>query len=54
MLDLHSTQCECQDCRNRRLIQDDGSAARRYSADELEDFGYVLKRNQVGQEDDYD
>jgi hypothetical protein len=54
MNDLHSTQCECQDCRSRRLIQDDASAARRYSADELEDFGYVLKRNPAGQEDDSD
>jgi hypothetical protein len=52
MPELHSTQCPCQDCRSRRLIRDDELAAERYSADELEDFGYVLKRTQVGRDDD--
>jgi hypothetical protein len=52
MPELHSTQCACQDCRSRRLIRDDALAAEHFSADELEDFGYVLKRKQVGQEDD--
>jgi hypothetical protein len=51
MPELHSTQCACQDCRSRRLIRDDDGAAERYPADELEDFGYVLKGKQVGQED---
>ena len=52
MLELHSTLCACQDCRGRRLIRDEEVAAERYSADELEDFGYVLKRKPVGQDDD--
>jgi hypothetical protein len=51
MPELHSTQCACQDCRSRRLIRDDEMAADRYAADELEDFGYLLKGRQVGQED---
>ena len=51
MLELHPTECACQDCRSRRLIRDDDQATERYSADELEDFGYVLKRKQGGQED---
>ncbi len=49
MPELHSTECACQDCRSRRLIRDD---ADRYTADELEDFGHILKGKQVGQEDD--
>ena len=52
MPELHSTLCGCQDCRSRRLIRDDDAAVERYAADELEDFGYVLKRRQVGREDD--
>lgn len=52
MPEVHSTQCECQDCQSRRLIRDDDLTAKRYSADELEDFGYVLKRRQEGPEDD--
>ena len=51
MPELHSTECACQDCRSRRLIRADDVGAERFSADELEDFGYVLKRKQVGQED---
>jgi hypothetical protein len=51
MPELHSTECACQDCRSRRLIRDDDLAAERYSRDELEDFGYVLK-GRVGQEED--
>ena len=43
MPELHPTQCACQDCRSRRLIRDDDVTANRYSADELEDFGYLLK-----------
>jgi hypothetical protein len=49
MPDLHPTQCACQDCRSRRLIRDDDVTANRYSADELEDFGYLLKGKQVGE-----
>jgi hypothetical protein len=43
MTELHPTQCTCQDCRSRRLIRDADLTAERYSADELEDFGYLLK-----------
>jgi hypothetical protein len=50
MPDLHPTQCPCQDCRSRRLIRDDDVAASRYSSDELEDFGYLLKGKPVGRE----
>jgi hypothetical protein len=52
MPELHSTQCACQDCRSRRLIREDDAGAERFSADELEDFGYVLKRKPAGQDDD--
>jgi hypothetical protein len=51
MLELHPTECACQDCRSRGLIRGDDQATERHSADELEDFGYVLKRKQGGQED---
>lgn len=50
MLDLHPTQCACQDCTSRRLIREDEARTDRYSADELEDFGCLLKR-QAGPED---
>ena len=40
---LHPTHCACQDCRSRRLIRDDDGAAERTSAEELEDFGFLLK-----------
>lgn len=43
MTELHPTQCMCQDCRSRRLIRDADLTDERYSADELEDFGYLLK-----------
>jgi hypothetical protein len=46
MYELHPTHCACQDCRNRRLIRDADLATERYSADELEDFGYLLKGKQ--------
>jgi hypothetical protein len=52
MPELHPNQCACQDCRRRRLIRDDDPVAERFSADELEDFGYVLKRKPAGREDD--
>ena len=46
MYELHPTHCACHDCRNRRLIRDSDQATERYSADELEDFGYLLKGKQ--------
>jgi hypothetical protein len=46
MYELHPTHCACQDCRNRRLIRGADQAAERYAADELEDFGYLLKGKQ--------
>jgi hypothetical protein len=52
MPELHSTQCACQDCRSRRLIREDEPAAERYSAEELEDFGYVFQRRPASQEYD--
>jgi hypothetical protein len=52
MTQSHSTQCTCQDCRSRRLIRDEDVAAQRHAAEELEDFGYVLKRTPQGLEDD--
>jgi hypothetical protein len=52
MPELHPNQCTCQDCRSRRLIRDDDPVAERFSADELEDFGYVLKRKPTSREDD--
>jgi hypothetical protein len=51
MSELHPTECACQDCRSRRLIRDDDRAADRHSADELEDFGYVLKGKPRGQDE---
>ena len=40
MPELHSTECACQDCRNRRLIREDDVAAERSSVVEPEDYGY--------------
>jgi len=51
MFELHPIECACRGCRSRRLICGDDQATERYSADELEDFGYVLERKQGGQED---
>jgi hypothetical protein len=51
MSELHPTECACQDCRSRRLIRDDDRAADRHSAEELEDFGYVLKGKPRGRDE---
>ena len=52
MPELHPTQCACEDCRSRTLIRDAGPATDRYSKDELEDFGYLLRGKKEGQERD--
>jgi hypothetical protein len=52
VLELHPTQCACHDCWSRRLIRDAGPASERYSDDELEDFGHLLKGKQVSQDHD--
>lgn len=51
MFELHPTECACQDCRSRRQIRDDDRTAERHTADELEDFGYVLKAKPRGQDE---
>ena len=52
MTELHPTECACQDCSSRRLIRDAAPAAERYSEDELEDFGHLLKQKDPSQEHD--
>jgi hypothetical protein len=52
MPELHPTHCECQDCSSRRLISDCVPATERYSEDELEDFGHLLKQSDPNQEHD--
>ena len=52
MFELHPTHCACEDCRSRRLIRNANSADARYPADELEDFGFLLKGEKPGPRDD--
>ena len=52
MPELHPMRCACQDCSSRRLISDVAPASERYSDDELEDFGHVLKQSDENQEHD--
>jgi hypothetical protein len=54
MVELHPTQCACEDCRNRRLIRSAEVAAEGYWADEMEDFGFLLKGEKAGREGDRD
>jgi hypothetical protein len=49
MTELHPAVCTCRDCRSRRLIREDAVTADRYAADELEDFGYLLKEKPAAQ-----
>ena len=49
MIELHPTHCACEDCRSRRLIRNADSVAEGYRADELEDFGFLLKGEPAGE-----
>jgi hypothetical protein len=51
MPELHPTQCPCHDCWSRRLIRGAAPADERDSNEQLEDFGHLLKRQEVSQED---
>jgi hypothetical protein len=51
MIELHPTQCACEDCRSRRLIRNADLTGDRYLAEELEDFGFLLKGDAAGRKE---
>jgi hypothetical protein len=50
MMNLHSPQCTCGDCRNRRVICGLESAGDGYHSSEPERFGVILKADEAGRD----